>query len=123
MRSVSGGNPRTSSARAIEKCAWSLAYTRAPASPAARGGSPSPRSRARWMSRATVSPMMLAITPPDVSAAHDPSPNPIRVRSQVVTSSSTSAPIGPAAHTSTPWFTHCASSSPATDIGSGGGVK
>ena len=73
------------------------------------------------MSRATVSPMMLAITPPDVSTAHDPSPNPIRVRSQVVTSSSTSAPIGPAAHVDA--LVHPLREELAGDIGSGGGVK
>jgi hypothetical protein len=75
------------------------------------------------MSLATVSAMMLAITPPDVSTAHEPSPNPSSVRSHDVTSSSTSAPAGPATQTSTPWFTHCARISPAIDIVSGGGVK
>ena len=70
-----------------------------------------------------VSAMMFAITPPDVSTAHEPSPNPISARSQPVTSSSTSAPTGPATHTSTPWFTHWPSTSPAIDIASGGGVK
>ena len=75
------------------------------------------------MSLATVSAMMFAITPPDVSTAHEPSPNPIRARSHAVTSSSTSAPTGPATHTSTPWLTHWPSTSPAIDIASGGGVK
>jgi hypothetical protein len=67
--------------------------------------------------------MMLAITPPEVSTAHEPSPNPISARSHVVTSSSTNAPAGPATQTSTPWFTHWVRTSPAIDIVSGGGVK
>ena len=66
---------------------------------------------------------MFAITPPDVSTPQLPSPNPTSSRSHAVTSSSTNAPIGPAAQTSTPWFSHCASTSPAIDMGSGGGVK
>ena len=69
-----GGNPRTPIARSIEKWAWSLAYTRARSSAAPRGTSDAPSSVRRWMSRAIVSAMMLAITPPDVSTYHDPSP-------------------------------------------------
>ncbi len=75
------------------------------------------------MSRATVSAMTFAMTPPEVSTAQESSPAPTSSRSHAVTSSSTRAPTGPAAHTSTPWFVHCASSSPAIDIVSGGGVK
>ena len=75
------------------------------------------------MSLATVSAMMFAITPPDVSTAHEPSPNPISARSHVVTSSSTKAPTGPATHTSTPRYTHRLRPSPAIDIASGGCVK
>ncbi len=75
------------------------------------------------MSRAIVSAMMFAITPPDVSTPHEPSPRPTRSRSQAVTSSSTNAPTGPAAHTSTLCWTHWARTSPATDIGNGGAVK
>ncbi|MFM8944252.1 MAG: hypothetical protein ACKOI0_03235 [Actinomycetota bacterium] len=54
--------------------------------------------------------------------AHEPGPWPTSVRSQDVTSSSTNAATGPACQTSTPWWVHCASTSPAIDIGSGGGV-
>jgi hypothetical protein len=75
------------------------------------------------MSLATVSAMRLAITPPEVSTPHPPSSKPTRRRSHDVTSSSTKAATGPAWKMSTPWLTHCARTSPAIDIGSGGGVK
>ena len=63
------------------------------------------------------------MTPPEVRTPHEPSPIPTRSRSQAVTSSSTKAATGPACQTSTPWWTHWARTSPAIDIGSGGGVK
>ena len=67
--------------------------------------------------------MMFAMTPPDVSTPQLPGPNPSTSRSQPVTSSSTSALVGPACQTSTPWLIHCAMTSPAIEIGSAAGVK
>ena len=67
--------------------------------------------------------MKFAMTPPDVSSPNDPSPNPTRSHSQRMTSSSTNAAVGPACQTSTPWFVHCARTSPAIEATSGGGVK
>ena len=110
-------------ARAIEKCAWSEAYTRTFSRSAPRGGRSQPSSVRRWTSRASVIPMMLAMTPPDVRTPQLSGPKPSRSRSQPVTSSSTSALVGPACHTSTPWLVHCASTSPAIEIGSAAGVK
>ena len=67
--------------------------------------------------------MRLAITPPEVRIPNDSGPYPTRSHSQRPTSSSTNAPVGPACHTSIPWFANWARSSPAIDMGSGGGVK
>ena len=82
-----------------------------------------PRSFASQTSRATVIAMTLAMTPPLVSTPQPSGPKPTSSRSQSVTSSSTNVPIGPACQTSTPWWIHCESISPAIELGSGGGVK
>ena len=118
------GNPRTSSARRIEKWAWSLTYTRTPSRAAPRGGVPAvPRRAARCTSRATVIAIRFAITPPEVRMPQPSGPMPQSSRSHDVTSSSTNAPIGPACQTSTPWCSHWLSTSPTIEAGSGGGVK
>ena len=107
----------------MEKWVWSLAYTRTRSRSLPRGAPGVPRSLASHTSRARVIAMMLAMTPPEVRTPQPSSRNPTRSRSHPVTSSSTNAPIGPACQTSTPWWIHCDSTSPAIDIGSGGGVK
>ena len=63
------------------------------------------------------------MAPPLVSTPHAPGGNPTRSQSHRVTSSSTNAPTGPACQTSTPCWSHWPSTSPPTDIASGGGVK
>ena len=90
---------------------------------AARGAPTVPRIVGSQTSRATVIAMMFAITPPLVSTPQPSSPIPTSSRSHAVTSSSTNVPIGPACQTSTPWWIHWASTSPAIEEGSGGGVK
>ena len=80
-------------------------------------------SPARWTSRATVSAMRFAITPPLVRTPQASSPKPQVSHSHRTTSSSTNGPAIPASQRSMPWFSQRESVSPAIDIGRGGGVK
>ena len=71
--SVPSGKPSVSRLRLMEKCAWSLTYTRAALRSVPRGGPSRPRTRRRWTSRARFMDMMLAITPPEGKRPNEPS--------------------------------------------------
>ena len=110
--SVSAGKPSSSSARPIEKWAWSRGVDpdALERSAAGRVAGPGQARRGGRRGRPSVA-MKLAITPPEVrmpngssSAPSGPAGYPTRSVSQRTTSSSTNAPAGPACQTSTPWL-------------------
>ena len=122
-RSVPSGKPSTSRARPIEKWVWSLAYTRTPSRSAPRGAPGVPRSFgephvARHGHRHDVghhpaagqhAPAVLA-EPDEVAEP----PGDLFLDERADRSGVPDVD---------PWWIHCDSTSPAIDIGSGGGVK